>query len=448
MKTKFFLITLLTSVLLVVSLTSFAQISSSDFVTTWKTDNFGTSNITSIAIPTFPGETYNYDVDWNNDGTFDDIGVAGDITHDYGTAGTYTIRIRGIFPRIYFNNSGDQYKILSINQWGTQQWTSMERAFYGCSNVNGATPEDVPDLSNVTDMSWMFSHTAFFNQNIGNWNVSHVTNMSEMFDLALSFNQDIGNWNVSNVTNMSQMFHAAVDFNQNIGNWDVSSVTNMNRMFMEASAFNQNIGNWNVSHVVNMGDMFQAATSFNQDIGNWDVSSVTDMHRMFCYSYFNQDIGSWDVSNVTYMYEMFYSVTLSTANYDAILNGWSSRNLQNNVTFDGGNSHYCNAETARQNIINNFGWHISDAGRDCSNDINTLDEEAFTLYPNPATNNVNINIQTPATYTITDINGKELQKGNLFTGDNTLGIAEFASGVYLIKMQTETGTAVKKLMVE
>jgi hypothetical protein len=49
------------------------------FITTWKTDNPGSSNSTSITIST-TGTGYNYDVDWNNDGTFDDLGVTGDIT--------------------------------------------------------------------------------------------------------------------------------------------------------------------------------------------------------------------------------------------------------------------------------------------------------------------------------------------------------------------------------
>lgn len=76
-----------------------------EFVTVWQTDNTGTSNSTSITIPTY-GLGYNYDVDWTCDGTFDDIGVTGNITHDYGTAGTYNVCIRGTFPQIYFNNAG------------------------------------------------------------------------------------------------------------------------------------------------------------------------------------------------------------------------------------------------------------------------------------------------------------------------------------------------------
>ncbi len=59
-----------------------------NFVTTWDT---GAS--TAITIPA-NGGGYLYDVDWNNDGTFDDIGVTGNITHNFGSTGNYTIRIR------------------------------------------------------------------------------------------------------------------------------------------------------------------------------------------------------------------------------------------------------------------------------------------------------------------------------------------------------------------
>ncbi|MBK8194343.1 MAG: hypothetical protein IPK76_14435 [Lewinellaceae bacterium] len=65
------------------------------FITTWKTDNPGASNSTSITIPT-TGSGYNYEVDWDNDGVYDQSGITGNVTHDFGTAGTYTIRIRGV----------------------------------------------------------------------------------------------------------------------------------------------------------------------------------------------------------------------------------------------------------------------------------------------------------------------------------------------------------------
>src|SRR5690606_2657039 len=194
------------------------------FITTWKTDNFGTSNATSITIPTIGGG-YNYDVSWNNDGIWE-TGITDNITHDYGTMGTYTVAIRGDFPRMRFKSAGDSQKMRSIDQWGTNAWSSMEKAFYGCSNLEG-NATDTPDLSNVTDMSSMFTYASVFNQDIGNWNVSNVTNMSFMFFGASVFNQNIGSWNVGNVTNMSYMFLNTAAFNQNLGGWNVSKVTNM-----------------------------------------------------------------------------------------------------------------------------------------------------------------------------------------------------------------------------
>ncbi|MFV2016535.1 MAG: BspA family leucine-rich repeat surface protein, partial [Candidatus Heimdallarchaeota archaeon] len=82
---------------------------------------------------------------------------------------------------------------------------------------------------------------------------------------------------------------------------------------------------------------------------------------------FNQPIGSWDVSSVTTMTSMFFSVTLSSSNYDNLLNGWSQLGLQFGVNFDGGNSIYTIAAiNARDSIISNFGWSISDGGLEAS----------------------------------------------------------------------------------
>jgi surface protein len=82
-------------------------------------------------------------------------------------------------------------------------------------------------------------------------------------------------------------------------------------------------------------------------------------------SAFNQDIGTWNVSSVTNMASMFNGVTLSTSNYDSLLLGWSQLTLQDSVSFDGGNSKYSagDAATARQSIIDNSNWVITDGGQ-------------------------------------------------------------------------------------
>ena len=62
------------------------------------------------------------------------------------------------------------------------------------------------DVSNVTDMKWMFENASSFNQSLNNWNVSNVEDMWGMFLSATSFNQPLNKWNVSNVENMYGMF--------------------------------------------------------------------------------------------------------------------------------------------------------------------------------------------------------------------------------------------------
>ena len=124
------------------------------------------------------------------------------------------------------------------------------------------------DVSNVTNMAWMFAEATSFNQPLNNWNVSNVLDMSQMFASARSFNQPLDKWNVSNVCNMRSMFGGATSFNQPLNNWNVSKVREMNCMFQNATSFNQPLNKWNVSKLWkgNMGKMFWNADSFNQPL--------------------------------------------------------------------------------------------------------------------------------------------------------------------------------------
>ena len=303
------------------------------FITTWQTDNTGTSGDTEITIPTHSEYTYLYDIDWDNDGVFDETGITGDVTHDFGIAGTYTIQIRGDFPAITFAEDGNCLKLISIDQWGTITWQSMDEAYSGCENMI-CNAIDAPDLSEISSLNSMFSETTSLTGDFSSWDVSSITDFSYMFNNS-SFNGDISLWDLTSAINLTGMFSRS-SFNGDISQWDVSNVTNLTSVFYECNTFNQDLGSWDVSNVTKMYYTFYKATSFDQDLGNWDVSSLTNASNML------------------------NGVTLSTANYDSLLIGWGAQNVQPNVKFHAGNSNYCAGAAYRDTLILNNGWTITD----------------------------------------------------------------------------------------
>ncbi|MES2836771.1 MAG: BspA family leucine-rich repeat surface protein [Bacteroidota bacterium] len=275
----------------------------------------------------------------------------------------------------------------NIGSWNTSNVTIMSSMFADARAFN----QDIGswNTSNVTNMGFMFADAENFNQDIGAWNTTNVTNMRAMFygaNVVTIFNQNIGSWNTANVTDMGFMFMSNIAFNQNISSWNTASVTDMSWMFYGATAFNQNIGTWNTDNVTNMSLMFRDATNFNQNIGSWNTENVTDMRYMFYNSAaFNQNISSWNISNVIDMRSMFYGTSafnqslaawganlnssvvltnfldysaLSITNYDATLIAFNASG-PNGRNMGAYGLVYCEASTARENLINFKSWTIN-----------------------------------------------------------------------------------------
>ena len=116
-----------------------------------------------ITIPTNSEFAYSYTVDWG-DSRADTRVYTGDATHTYSAAGIYTVSIAGTFPSIRFcaSNLPNRRKIKTIKQWGDNPWKSMNRAFASCTNLTIEETAGNPDLSNVTDMSFMFYNAGCF----------------------------------------------------------------------------------------------------------------------------------------------------------------------------------------------------------------------------------------------------------------------------------------------
>jgi len=283
------------------------------FITTWDTEKAGSATKTIVVPTTDAG--YDCYIDWGEGGTEEHkTGTPGNITHVYATTGTKTIKIRGTFPHIYFNNSGDKLKLLTVAHWGSIAWASMVNAFYGCANLTG-TYTDIPDTAAVTSMAYMFCGCSAFNQSVANFNTATVTNMACMFYNCSAFNQSVANFNTAAVTSMAYMFSGCSAFNQSVANFDTAAVANMTYMFSGCKAFNQSVANFNTAAVTNMACMFYNCSAFNQSVANFNTAAVTSMAYMFCgCSAFNQSVANFNTAAVTSMAYIFYNCTAFNQN--------------------------------------------------------------------------------------------------------------------------------------
>ena len=281
---------------------------------------------------------YNFTVDWGDDTTVDTITAHDDPDriHTYASAGDYTVTIKGTVEAWSFDDAGDKDKILEVKNFGKVGWKNLNGAFRGCSSL---TTFEGGDVSQVTDMSYMFELAVNVTPNVSRWNTSRVTTMREMFGGAYTANPDVSNWDTSRVTDMSIMFSSTGNADPDVSNWNTSRVTNMSVMFSTSNA-NPDISNWDTSNVTDMSDMFYYATSANPDMSALDLSSVTNFNSVFEAS------------------------AISDANYSAFLIRAEATNQNDNISLGVVPASYSvgdpstDAEVARQALIDDHNWTI------------------------------------------------------------------------------------------
>ncbi|MBK7031289.1 MAG: T9SS type A sorting domain-containing protein [Bacteroidales bacterium] len=81
--------------------------------------------------------------------------------------------------------------------------------------------------------------------------------------------------------------------------------------------------------------------------------------------------------------------------------------------------------------------------------INDNEPEAFTLYPNPFSNEVTIVTNTTAglcAITITDISGRSLYTDTLESRNRVIDLSLLPDGIYVVQLRNSKGTSAKKLI--
>lgn len=312
------------------------------FISTWDTTQTGISGSNQIALPLEADGDYDFYVVYEGhiikyiNNYIDNV-----ITFPDG-GGVKTITIRGKIEGFRFSNDGDRRKIKSIEQFGNN-FSLLDGAstFAGCINLE-KIPYDL-DCSGFTNMG------------------AFAQNCQSLTDLQCLY------WDVSNVESFTYAFFNTYSLNTLFCDyWNMSSCTNLRYFATGSNITSANVRNWNVSNVTNLYQAFRNSKLSVFDVELWDVSKVTN------FAGFLQDannlsrevnISNWNLSSATNLDSAF--PTIKTEYYSNALIYWNTLMLQSNVLAGFNLSKYTAgaAATARQNIINNNNWTITDGGQ-------------------------------------------------------------------------------------
>ena len=319
--------------------------------------------------------------------------------------------------------------------------TSTAYMFFYMNNAQNIKGAENLDVSNVTDMTYMFgnygSNTIAFTEvpDVSKWNTSKVENMTGVFyyyaksskDLAEV--PDVSKWNTSNVTSMESLFNtygqssAILNKVPNVSEWDTSKVTNMFKLFNSYAHDSKDltevpdVKKWKTGSVTNMSFMFNVYgyTSIKlNDVPNvrvWDTSKVENMKNMFSgYGYTSEElmegpvVSDWDTTKVEQMEVVFKDYGYNSTKLKDVpdVSNWKTGNVTNmKQMFD----NYGNASTNISCVLDLSGWDLSKI-------TGTNGVKVFNF--NPKTFNVTIPAKT---------GDKDNDSNNWYYGDGTNTIA-------------------------
>jgi len=76
----------------------------------------------------------------------------------------------------------------------------------------------------------------------------------------------------------------------------------------------------------------------------------------------------------------------------------------------------------------------------------SLGIQNVNIFPNPTKGEVTISLNSPASYSLVNMLGQEIQKGTFIFGDNTLDVSQLSKGLYFLNIKSSQGTATKKII--
>lgn len=181
----------------------------------------------------------------------------------------------------------------NLSTWRTGMCKHFADMFYGCKSL--AQVFDGWDVQKAVELSGMFQGTAIDNASgVQFWNVGMCQSFARMFKDTTRFNADISKWNVSCGLDFSEMFMNAAVFNQPLDKWNMRSAMTLESMLEGAPLFNKSCYGWKMPYCTNLTKIFKNAIAMKDSVGGWVWGENADLSEMFSGAKsFNNPLWSW-----------------------------------------------------------------------------------------------------------------------------------------------------------
>ena len=253
-----------------------------------------------------------------------DTSMIGDVSKD--PTNPRVQRLRGLSLKENIRLNDDSFKWLK--NVDTSRIVDMSETFKGCKYLTRLDFVSNWDVSNVTNMRYMFGCSSLSNEyeeadlrepdmylehinGFRKWNVSNVEDMSYMFDYCshLEYLTPMYSWRTPKGVNCSYMFAACKGL---VGTAGIGNITPTSVAYMfyncEKLTHANGLASLDTSRVTNMGDMFsKSGLGDLTGLSGWDVSHVTSFANMFANTKVVNPapISDWNVHSATSFAGMF-----------------------------------------------------------------------------------------------------------------------------------------------
>ncbi|MCH2199206.1 MAG: T9SS type A sorting domain-containing protein [Flavobacteriales bacterium] len=108
----------------------------------------------------------------------------------------------------------------------------------------------------------------------------------------------------------------------------------------------------------------------------------------------------------------------------------------------------CDGETYSNSCVAWYGNGVTEwVPGECNNSVNDLNKLSLKVWPNPASDILNIQLNiASAEYRLTDINGRLIQAGNLNAYLNTINVTNLAKGMYVLEVRSGAASQMVRVM--